>query len=82
MLTGSKTDPLSSAAAAATWRLDETNKLAKTGRKWWQKQFLDAMAWSQTQVRMRPTSWHHAQRIRRTNVKGQALAARRCSRRT
>jgi hypothetical protein len=76
LLTGSKTDPLVKVRAMRDAQLDKLNALAKTDGTNVQKQFLDAMASSQTQVRKLVDALATTlNAITADDVKGQALAA-------
>jgi hypothetical protein len=76
LLTGSKTDPLVKVRSLRDTALNQLNALAKTDATNVQKQFLDAMATSQTQVReLADALATTLNAITADDVKGQALAA-------
>jgi hypothetical protein len=76
LLTGSKTDPLVKLRSVRDASLDKLNALAKSDGTGAQKAFLDAMALSQTQVRMLADQLSTTlMSISADDVKGQALAA-------
>jgi hypothetical protein len=76
LLTGSRTDPLVKVRSLRDASLDQLNALAKTDATNVQKQFLDALAISQTRVRMLADALATTlNAITADDVKGQALAA-------
>jgi hypothetical protein len=76
LLTGSKTDPLVKVRTLRDTSLNQLNALAKTDATNVQKQFLDALATSQTQVReLADALATTLNAITADDVKGQALAA-------
>jgi hypothetical protein len=76
LLTGSKTDPLVKLRPLRDMALDQLNQLAKSDGTQVQQQFLDAMALTQTQVRMLADQLATALNgIKGDDVAGQALAA-------
>src|SRR3954469_16027735 len=76
LLTGSKTDPLVKMRTLRDTSLDQLNALAKSDASDVQKQFLDALAASQTQVRgLADQLATTLNAITADDVKGQALAA-------
>jgi hypothetical protein len=76
LLTGSKNDPLVKLRSLRDMALDQLNQLAKSDGTGVQKQFLDAMALSQTQVRSLADALSTTlSAISADDTKGQALAA-------
>jgi hypothetical protein len=76
LLTGSRTDALVKARALRDQALDQLNQLAKTDGSTIQKQFLDKLATSQTQVRaLAEQLGTTLNAITSDDVNGQALAA-------
>jgi hypothetical protein len=76
LLTGSTTDPLVKARALRDQALDQLNQMAKSDGSDLQKQFLDKLATSQTQVRELASQLGTTlSAITADDVKGQALAA-------
>jgi hypothetical protein len=76
LLTGSKTDALVKLRPLRDTAIDDLNRLAKSDGTMIQKQFLDAMALTQTQVRMLADQLATTlTAITADDVKGQALAA-------
>ncbi|HMF39089.1 MAG TPA: DUF1501 domain-containing protein [Polyangia bacterium] len=76
LLTGSTTDPLVKARTLRDQALDQLNQMAKSDGSDLQKQFLDKLATSQTQVRELATQLGTTlSAITADDVKGQALAA-------
>ena len=76
LLTGSKNDPLVKLRSLRDMALDQLNALAKSDGTAVQKQFLDAMALSQTQVRQLADQLSTTlASISADDTKGQALAA-------
>jgi hypothetical protein len=76
LLTGSKSDPLVKLRSIRDMALDQLNQLAKSDGAAVQKQFLDAMALSQTQVRSLADALSTTlASITADDTKGQALAA-------
>jgi hypothetical protein len=76
LLTGSTTDPLVKARALRDQALDQLNQMAKSDGSDLQKQFLDKLATSQTQVRALASQLGTTlSAITADDVKGQALAA-------